>query len=92
MAYFKERYCADNFKAKISFHWQNLTLGSGLVLAQAVSRQPLTAETRFCFRSVHAGFVVDKVALGQDFPRDLRLSLSTSLHRSSPYSCYLGCE
>jgi hypothetical protein len=31
--------------------------------------------------SVHMGFVVDKVALGQVFPRVLRFSLSISFHR-----------
>jgi hypothetical protein len=35
-------------------------------MAQAVSRRPLTAEVRI--RSVHVGFVVDKVAQGQVFP------------------------
>jgi hypothetical protein len=43
-------------------------------MAQAVSRRPLTAEARFDFGSVHVGFVVDKVALGQVFPRVLRCS------------------
>jgi hypothetical protein len=38
-------------------------------MAQAVSRRPLTAEAR-----VRSGFVVDKVALGEDFPRVLRFS------------------
>jgi hypothetical protein len=33
-------------------------------MAQAVSRQPLTAENRV----IHVEFVVDKVALGQVFP------------------------
>jgi hypothetical protein len=37
-------------------------------MAQAYSRRPPTAE------SVHVGFVVDKVALGQVFPRVLRFS------------------
>jgi hypothetical protein len=36
-------------------------------MAQAVSRRLLTAETRFDPGSVHVGFVVDKVALGQVF-------------------------
>jgi hypothetical protein len=36
-------------------------------MAQAVSRRPLTAEARFDPGSVHVGFVVDKVALGQVF-------------------------
>ena len=41
--------------------------GGGRAMAQAVSRRPLTAEVR-----VLVGFVVDKVALGQVFPRVLR--------------------
>jgi hypothetical protein len=41
-------------------------------MAQAVSRRPPTAEARV--RSVHVGFVVDKVALGQVFLRVLRFS------------------
>jgi hypothetical protein len=35
----------------------------GCAMAQAVSHQPLTSEAR----SVHVGFVVDKVALGHIF-------------------------
>jgi hypothetical protein len=38
-------------------------------MAQAVSRRPHTAETRVRSPSVHVGFVVAKVALGQVFPR-----------------------
>jgi hypothetical protein len=34
-------------------------------MAQAVSRRPLTAQVRVGSGSVHVGFVVDKVALGQ---------------------------
>jgi hypothetical protein len=34
-------------------------------------------------RSVHVGFVVDKVALGQVFHRVLRFPLSISLHQDS---------
>jgi hypothetical protein len=41
-------------------------------MAQAVSRRPPTAEARV--RSVHVGFVVDKVAVGQVFPRVFRFS------------------
>ena len=41
-------------------------------MAQAVSLRPPTAEARVRSRSVHAGFVVDKLALGQVFPRALR--------------------
>jgi hypothetical protein len=46
----------------------------GRAMAQVVSRWPLTAETRVRSRSVHVEFVVDKVALGQVFPRVLRFS------------------
>jgi hypothetical protein len=44
---------------------------TGRAMAQAVSRRPLTA---FDPGSVYVGFVVDKVALGQVFPRVLRFS------------------
>jgi hypothetical protein len=43
-------------------------------MAQAVSRRPLNAETRVHPGSVHVGFVVDKVTLGQVFLRALRFS------------------
>jgi hypothetical protein len=43
-------------------------------MAQAVSRQPLTAEARVRAWSIHVGFMVDKVALGQVFIRVLRVS------------------
>jgi hypothetical protein len=43
----------------------------GRAMAQAVSRRPPTVKARF--RS-QVGFVVDKVALGQVFPRVLRFS------------------
>jgi hypothetical protein len=43
-------------------------------MAQAVSRRPLTAEARVDPGSVPVGFVVDKVALGQVFPRVLLFS------------------
>jgi hypothetical protein len=46
-------------------------------MAQAVSRRPLTAAARVN----PVGFVVDKVALGQGFLRDLRFPLSISFHR-----------
>jgi hypothetical protein len=38
----------------------------GRAMAQAVSRRPLIVGVRS--RSVHVGFVVDKLALGQVFP------------------------
>jgi hypothetical protein len=40
----------------------------------------------FASRSVHVGFVVDKVALRQVFLRVLRISLSVSFHRGCLYS------
>jgi hypothetical protein len=41
--------------------------------------------------SIHVGFVVDKVALGQVFLRVLRLSpVNISFHRRSPNSYHLG--
>jgi hypothetical protein len=43
-------------------------------MAQAVSRRPLTAESRVRARVNTCGFVVDKVALGQVFLRVLRFS------------------
>jgi hypothetical protein len=43
-------------------------------MAQAVSRRPPTAEAPGSIPgSVHVGFVVDKMALGQVFPRVLRV-------------------
>jgi hypothetical protein len=44
------------------------------VMAQAVSRRPLTAEAwvRAWFASDHVGFAMNKVALGQGFFRVLR--------------------
>jgi hypothetical protein len=43
-------------------------------MSQAVSRRPLTAESRVDPGSVHVGFVVDKVVLGQVVLRVLRFS------------------
>jgi hypothetical protein len=43
-------------------------------MAQAVSRRPPTAETRVQSRVSAVRFVVDGMALGQDFPRLLRFS------------------
>jgi hypothetical protein len=48
-------------------------------MVQAVSRWPLTTEARVDPGSVHVGFVVDKVALGQVFPRVLRFSPVNSI-------------
>jgi hypothetical protein len=43
-------------------------------LAQAVSRRAVTVEATVRSRSVHVRFVVEKVALGEDFLRILRFS------------------
>jgi hypothetical protein len=51
---------------------------SGRAMAQADSRWPLT----FALRSVHVGFLVDKVVLGQVFLRVLRFSPVSTI---SPY-------
>jgi hypothetical protein len=55
-------------------------------MAQAVSRRPLTAEAWVQRGSVHMGFVIYRVALGQVFLRVLRLSHVSSFHRASPLS------
>jgi hypothetical protein len=46
----------------------------GRAMAQAVSRRPLTWEAGFAPESIHVGFVVDRVVLGQVFLRVLRIS------------------
>jgi hypothetical protein len=52
-------------------------------MAQAVRRRPLTEEAGFDSGSVHVGFVVDEVALGQVFLRVVGFPLSVSFHRCS---------
>jgi hypothetical protein len=58
-------------------------------IAQADSCRILTAEARFAPRSIHVGFVVDKVALGQIVLLVLRFSpvniIPPLLHYSSMY-------
>jgi hypothetical protein len=49
-----------------------LKLRLGRAMAQEVSRRRLTAEARVQSLSVHVGFVVNKVTLGQGFPLVLR--------------------
>jgi hypothetical protein len=55
-------------------------------MAQAVSRRPHTVEAG----SIHMGFVVDRVALGQICLRVLHLSLSVSFHRCSILINHVG--
>jgi hypothetical protein len=50
-------------------------------MAQVVSRRPVTAEARVRAGSIHVGFVVDKMALGQVFLR-VRL-FSPSIYHST---------
>jgi hypothetical protein len=64
-----------SYRKKIVLHFideetrSNVRYKLGLAMAQAVSRRPPTAEARVrCWGSVHVGFVVYKVALGQVFP------------------------
>jgi hypothetical protein len=46
---------------------RTLRLGLGRAMDQAVNRRSLNPEARVCARSVHVGFVVGKVTLGQVF-------------------------
>ena len=46
-------------------HFQTLSDIPGYAIAQAVIRRHLTAEAGFDSRTVHVGFVLDKVALGE---------------------------
>jgi hypothetical protein len=59
-------------------------------MAQAISRWPVTGETPIRARSVHLGFLMGTVALGQVSLRVLLFLLSVSFHRGSPYS-YIVC-
>jgi hypothetical protein len=59
--------------------------GSGRAIVQEVSRQPLAWKPGFASGSVYARFV-EKVEFGHVFPWVLRISLSISFHRDSPYS------
>ena len=54
--------------------FSNICSHLGRAMAQAVSRRHPTAEAGFDPGSVHVGFVVDEVALGQVVPRVLRFS------------------
>jgi hypothetical protein len=58
-------------------------------MAQAVSRDLSTRRPGFAPGSIHVGFVVYKVALGQVFLRNLRFPLSVLFHHSSPHSYHL---
>jgi hypothetical protein len=54
-------------------------------MAQAVSRQPLTAAARVRAQVKPVGFVVDKVALGQVFLQVLRFSPVNIIPPSAPH-------
>jgi hypothetical protein len=57
-----------------------VSLGLGRAIAQAVSRWLPTRRPRFEPRSGHVGFVVGKVALGQDFGFPYQFSIHQLLH------------
>jgi hypothetical protein len=61
-------------------------------MAQAVSRRPLTAETRICVPVSHVGFVVDKVALKQICSQLFCFPLLVSSHCGSVLTYHLGDE
>jgi hypothetical protein len=63
----------------------------GRGMANAASRRPLTAKVQVRTGSIHIGFVVDKVALGQVFRRVLRFFLSILFHRGSSYLYITTC-
>jgi hypothetical protein len=58
--------------------WLDVQDKLGLAMAQAVSRRPLN--------TVHVGFEVDSVAVGQVFSKFFGLTLPLSFHHGSPYS------
>jgi hypothetical protein len=62
--------------AQLPIHGHKICLGCAM--AQADSCQAVTAEARILARSVHVGFVVDRVALEQAFLRFLRVFPSVS--------------
>jgi hypothetical protein len=66
-----------------------MILAKGRAIAQAVNRLSFQRRHGFAPGSVHVGFVVDKVVLGQDVFR-VHFPLSISFHRESPYSCHVG--
>jgi hypothetical protein len=55
----------------------------GRDMARVANLRPLTTEARFAPGSFRVRFVMDKVALGQDYLRVLRFSPSISFHRGS---------
>jgi hypothetical protein len=62
----RSHYTKSKFKkSKLK---SDFTKTVGRTIAQAVSRQLLTAEARFTPRAVHVGFLVDKVALRRFSP------------------------
>jgi hypothetical protein len=81
----KNTNMTDGLNLKLVFY----LLERGRAMAQAVSRWPQRPE--FVPESIHVGFVVDKVALGQVFLRVLRFSPVTiippllHIHLSPPH-------
>jgi hypothetical protein len=74
---FKLHYL-DSFPCSLVVYLKRLTviktISKDRAVAQAVISRSPTAPARFDPGSVRVGFVVDKVALGQVFPRELRFS------------------
>jgi hypothetical protein len=63
----------------------------GRAMAQAVSRQPVTAEDRVCARVNPCGICVGRSGTGTGFsPSSLVFPLSISFHRRSPHLYRLG--
>jgi hypothetical protein len=67
---------------RLRFHYPSNTWQSR-AMAQAVSRWPLTAKARVRARSIHVGFVVDKVALGRFSPSTSVSPANISFHQCS---------
>jgi hypothetical protein len=65
----------------------------GRSMTQAICRQPLTTEARVYARSVHIGFLMDKVALGKYFLRVFRFfPVNIITPWLSILICHLGDE
>jgi hypothetical protein len=82
--------CSEKHKKTIYVLWIKCTgvlpWLTWLVAGLSPQRQGFTT------RSVHVGFVVDKVTLGQFFSEFFHFPLSVSLYHGSPYSYNVGDE
>jgi hypothetical protein len=73
--------CIHLLKLDYESYFPNNKILLGCAIAQAVSRWLPTAAARVRTRSGHAGFVVDKVALGQVFSNYFRFPYQSSFHK-----------